>query len=235
MFSVYKKELKSYFITPVGYIFTGAFLAVSGILFSLCTLYQAEGSSVSLYFSLLFVVLAVLLPLLTMKLLSDERRTKTEQLLLTSPISLFGMICGKYFAALTLYGATLLVNSINFTLLYMYGEPNLAIIIADIVAIFFVGAAFLAVGIFISALTESQLISAVMTMLATFSMILLSYIASVVSTEWIRVIIKWFAVYNRFSAFSNGMFDIGAIIYFISFTVAFLFLTARLYERRRWS
>ena len=117
MFSVYKKELKSYFITPVGYIFTGAFLAVSGILFSLCTLYQAEGSSVSLYFSLLFVVLAVLLPLLTMKLLSDERRTKTEQLLLTSPISLFGMICGKYFAALTLYGATLLVNSINFTLL----------------------------------------------------------------------------------------------------------------------
>ena len=117
----------------------------------------------------------------------------------------------------------------------MYGEPNLAIIIADIVAIFFVGAAFLAVGIFISALTESQLISAGMTMLATFSMILLSYIASVVSTEWIRVIIKWFAVYNRFSAFSNGMFDIGAIIYFISFTVAFLFLTARLYERRRWS
>ena len=106
---------------------------------------------------------------------------------------------------------------------------------ADVVAIFCVGSAFLAVGIFLSALTESQVIAAVTTILSTFGMILLSFIASSVSAEWLRVVLKWFAVYNRFSAFSNGMFDIGAIIYFISFAVVFLFLTARLYERRRWS
>ena len=104
MFAIYKRELRSYFITPIGYIFCGVFLLVSGLLFYQCTLAQQSMDSLNVYFLLLICVFAILIPLLTMKLLAEDRRSKTEQLLMTAPVSLTGMILGKYFAALTIYG-----------------------------------------------------------------------------------------------------------------------------------
>ena len=121
MTAVYLRELRSYFITPIGYIYAAMFLAVSGMLFGMTTLMTMSTTSLADYFIYLMGVFCILIPLLTMKLLSDERRTKTEQLLLTSPVSLFGMIMGKYLASLTVFAATLLLNSFNFFLLYMYG------------------------------------------------------------------------------------------------------------------
>ncbi len=235
MWAIYKRELKSYFITPIGYIFAGMFIAVSGALFAYTTLLTQNSSGMYTYFVLLLIVFCVLLPLLTMKLFSEERKSRTEQILLTAPVTLTGVVFAKYFAALTIFAASLAVNSLNFVLLYFYGNPNLAVILTNIVGLFLVGSAFIALGMFLSALTENQLIAAVSSIAIIAVLLLTSLIAQQIPVEWLRLIIRWFSVVDRYSPFTVGYFDIPALIYFMSFTGVFVFLTVRVYEKRRWS
>ena len=240
MTAVYLRELRSYFITPIGYIYAAMFLAVSGLLFGYTTLLPetstTDGSTqLALYFLFMMGVFCILIPLLTMKLFADDRRLKTEQLLLTSPVSLFGMVMGKYLAALTVFAATLAVNSFNFFLLYRYGTPNGAVIAANVLGVFFLGAAFIAVGVFLSSVTENQLIAAVSSIAVIGILILLSFLADEIPVVWVRTVIDWFSVMIRYAPFNNGLLDISAIIYYVSFAAVFLFLTVRVYEKRRWS
>ncbi len=235
MWAIYKRELKSYFITPIGYIFAGMFIAVSGALFAYTTLLTQNSSGMYTYFVLLLIVFCVLLPLLTMKLFSEERKSRTEQILLTAPVTLTGVVFAKYFAALTIFAASLAVNSLNFVLLYFYGNPNLAVILTNIVGLFLVGSAFIALGMFLSALTENQLIAAVSSIAIIAVLLLTSLIAQQIPVEWLRLIIRWFSVVDRYSPFTVGYFDIPALLYFMSFTGGFVFLTVRVYEKRRWS
>ena len=240
MTAIYKRELRSYFTTPIGYIFAGMFLAVSGILFSMRVLTADSSGSYSYskigsYFVYLLFVFAVLIPILTMKLLSEEKKQKTEQLLLTSPVSLTGVILAKYLAAQTIFLATLLVNSLNYILLYVYGSPNAAVILSNILGLFLIGASFVAIGLFLSSITENQLIAAISSIASIVALLLISLLADRIESEFIRVVLKWFSVVDRYSPFTNGYFDIPALIYFVSFTGVFLFLTVRVYEKRRWS
>lgn len=235
MFAIYKRELRSYFITPIGYIFAAMFLAVSGALFSYTTLQSQDSSGMYNYFVLLLLVFAILIPLLTMKLLSEERKSKTEQILLTSPVSLSGIIIAKYLAALTIFASVLAVNSLNFFLLYQYGSPNGVIILANILGIFLVGSAFIAVGLFLSALTENQLIAAVSSIGCIGVLLLTAFIAEKIPFEWLRVVVKWFSIIDRYTPFTAGYLDVNALIYFISFAAVFLFFTVRVYEKRRWA
>ena len=132
MWAIYKRELRSYFITPIGYIFAGMFIAVSGALFAYTTLLKQDSSGLYTYFVLLLLVFCILLPLLTMKLFAEERKSRTEQMLLTAPVTLTGIVCAKFFAALTIFAVSLAVNSLNFILMYRYGSPNLAVILTNI-------------------------------------------------------------------------------------------------------
>ena len=227
MWAIYKRELRSYFITPIGYIFAGMFIAVSGALFAYTTLLKQDSSGLYTYFVLLLLVFCILLPLLTMKLFAEERKSRTEQMLLTAPVTLTGIVCAKFFAALTIFAVSLAVNSLNFILLYRYGSPNLAV--------FLVGAAFIALGLFLSALTENQLIAAVSSIAIIAVLLLLSLLAQKIPFEWLRVVVRWFSVVDRYTPFTVGYFDIPALIYFISFACVFIFLTVRVYEKRRWS
>lgn len=240
MTAVYKRELRSYFITPIGYIFAGMFLAVSGLLFSMVVLSADSSGSYSYskigsYFVYLLFVFAVLIPILTMKLLSEEKKQKTEQLLLTSPVSLTGVILAKYLAAQTIFLATLLVNSLNYILLYVYGSPNAAVILSNVLGLYLIGSSFIAIGLFLSSITENQLIAAISSIAVIISLLLISLLADTVENEFVRVVLKWISVIDRYTPFTNGYFDIPALIYFISFTGVFLFLTVRVYEKRRWS
>ena len=240
MTAIYKRELRSYFTTPIGYIFAGMFLAVSGLLFSWLVLTADSSgnysySKMSTYFVYLLFVFSILIPLLTMKLLSEEKKQKTEQLLLTSPVTLTGVVIAKYLAALTIFTGALIVNSLNYILLYVYGTPNAAILLSNLLGLFLIGGSFVAVGLFLSSITENQLIAAISTIASIIALLLISLLADRVESQFIRVILKWFSVIDRYEPFTNGYFDIPAIIYFISFTAVFLFLTVRVYEKRRWS
>lgn len=235
MFAIYSRELKSYFLTPIGYIFCGMFLVVSGFLFSYTTLLQQSTSSIGEYFIYLVCVFAILLPLLTMKLFSEDRKSRTDQILLTSPVSITGIVMGKFLAALTVFAATFLVNSFNFVLLFKYGSPNMTSIFINILGVFLLGAAFIAIGVLLSSLTENQLIAAVSAMGVNVAMLLISLLAGNIESTFWRTVLKWFSVLDRFEPFTNQMLDVSAIVYYISLGAIAIFITTRVIEKRRWA
>lgn len=256
MFAIFKKELRTYFVGATGYVYVGIFLALSALVCCYTTL-QSNSYSTSTYFTLMMFVLIILLPLLTMRLFAEERKLRTEQLLLTAPVSLSAMVLGKYFAAFTLYLGTILFSCINFFPLYAIARldrdakpdsvsfigPVTGQIIGSVIGILLVGAAFLAIGLFISSLTENQLSAAVITIAVILVMVASGLLAQLtgsdgqflISSYPLRFVLNWFSVLGRFSAFSMGLFDISAMIYYISLSAVFLFLTVRVYDRRRWA
>ncbi len=235
MFAIYKRELRSYFVSPIGYIFIAAFLCVSGIIFSTTTIQAGEASNVGSYFSLLLMLFIIVLPLLTMKLFSDERRLRTESLLLSAPVSLMGMVAAKFLAAYTVFAGTFLFSCLDFIALYSHGEPNTAVILGNVIAILLVGGACIAIGVFVSSLTENQLIAAIGTMLIIAFFVFTSVFNSYIDSYVVRAILNWISIFSRFSNFAYGYFDFNAILYYISLSFVFLFLTVRVYEKRRWS
>lgn len=235
MGAVYKRELRAYFISPIGYVFVGVFLALSGAFFSLSTLYSST-TSLSSYFTYVLMSFVVLIPLLTMRLFSEERKSRTDQLLLTSPVSLWGICIAKFFAAFTLFGATLLVSCVNFLFIRPeHGQLNLPVAAAQLVGVLLVGAAFCALGLFLSSVTENQLIAALSSVFAIVAMLGVGFITSDVQNTALRVTLKWFSVFDRFYTFSYGLFDFVSLFYYFSIAFVFLFLTVRVLEKRRWS
>ncbi len=243
MGAIYKRELLAYFKSPIGYVFSAIFFAISGICFVSTTVSQGS-TNTSAYFAMVLMFFVILIPLLTMKLLSEEKKLGTEQLLLTSPVSLVGVICAKFFAAFTIFAGTLGVSSLlNMLALYdiasqqeyVIAKMNLPTFIGCIIGVLLIGASFIAIGLFISSLTENQIISAVVS-IGVFALIMASSaFAANINNTVIRVIVKWFSVMDRFIGFQRGIFDITALVYYISLTTVFLFLTVRVYEKRRWS
>lgn len=237
MLAVYKREMRSYFTSPIGYIFMAIFLAVSGVLFSFSTVQAGAESNVGNYFVWLLISFIILLPVLTMKLFADERKQRTEVLLLTSPVSLTGMVCAKFFAAFTVFVATFAVSAFDFIALYKYSSstPATEIIIGNSIGIILVGAALIAIGVFISSLTENQLISALGTMAIIVVFIFASSFNSFIDSYVIRSVLSWVSILDRYYNFTYGYFDVNALVYYVSICAVFLFLTVRVYEKRRWS
>ena len=234
MLAVWKREVQSYFLSPLAYIFIGAFMVVAGIMFTANNVMAMSVSFSSTLSSMTFVFM-LLVPLLTMKLLSEDRKSKTDQLLLTSPVSIFSIVLGKYLAAITVFVATLLLSLVFPIILSIFGMPALGEIIAGYLGFFLMGCSLIAVGVFISSITESQVIAA----LVTFFVLLLMWIGNValslISNKILVSVLEWFLVYSRINSFVLGLLSITHIVYFISFSFVFLFFAVRSIERRRWS
>ena len=236
MLAIYKREMLSYFTSPIGYVFIAVFLALNAFIFSICTLMAGEGSSVGSYFMFVMFIFIVLVPLLTMESFSVERKMRTEQLVLTSPVSLMGMVFAKFLAAFTMFGGTFLGgNLINFATLYMYGEPNTAVLISSSIGILLIGAAFIAIGLFVSAMTENQLVAAVGTMGILIFLLLIGFLTPYIDSYVVRTVLNWISIYSRFGNFSYGILDPATFVYYFSICFVFMFITVRIYEKRRWS
>ena len=247
MLAIFKKELRSYFINAVGYVFAGVFLAVSAFLCCLTTI-QNKSYSTSSYFSTVLFLFIIIIPLLTMRLFAEEKKLRTEQMLLTAPVSISGMIMGKFLAAFSLFGGGILLSCINFIPLYVYGAkeregatyaemhvgPITSEIISCLIGLLLIGAAFIAIGMFVSSLTENQLAAAVVTVTVILIMLVLDMLNTYIDAYAIRFVLSWFSILTRFADFTYGMLDISSVIYFLSITGVFLFLTARIYDKRRW-
>jgi ABC-2 type transport system permease protein len=248
MFAIYKKEMRSYFTNPIGYVFSGIFLVFSALLCCYTTL-LSKSYDTSSYFTLMIVAFVILIPLLTMRLFSEERKMRTEQLLLTAPVTITGMVMGKFCAAFTLFLGCLGVSCINLIPLYAiaavetknlghdttYVGPVSAEIIGCLIGLILIGAAFIAIGTLISSLAENQLAAAVVTIAVIIAFVGIGFFSSFINVYWMRVALSWISVFDRFNNFTNGVFDIGAVVYFASLVFVFLFLTVRVYEKRRWS
>lgn len=234
MSAIFRRELKAYFNSLVGYIFLAAFYASSGVLYSITSLKYGSTDTASM-FSMLFFVLLVLIPFLTMRTLSEDKRMKTDQCLLTAPVSMTGLVMGKYLSALVIY-----IMGVGMTLVYavvtsFFGAVSWLEVFGNVVGLILVGAAYIAIGILISALTENQVIAAVGGFVSCTALYLISSIASIIPIEWISNILNKLSFSSRYLTFTYGIFDFSNVLFFISAAVIFIFLTVRVLERRRWS
>ncbi len=234
MFAIFKRDIKSYFKTPAGYIFMGIFLCASGFLCSLSTL-QAQTCDVSSYFQLLMFAYVIIIPLLTMKSFAEERRQGTEQLLLTSPVSLWSMVLAKFAAAFTMFIITIAVSCLFFIPLGIYGEPNPGKILGCLIGMILIASCFIAIGLFVSSLTENQFVAAMGTVGFLAFLVVLGVLDSYITSPIISAVIGWVSIYSRFANFTYGIFDIAAVLYYISVCAVFLFFTVRIYEKRRYA
>ena len=235
MAAIYKREMKAYFTTFIGYSFIATFLVLSGVIFSLTTLSQSIDGDITTYYTMIIFAFAILIPLLTMKLFSDEKRLKTEALLLSSPVSLFGVVMAKYLAALTMFAATFALSCLNLIPAYLYGNQNTAVIIGNIFSVLLIGCAFIAIGVFMSSLTENQLVAAITTIATIVLFLVIGMFSSGIGFAPLRIVLDFFSIFNRFTMFTYGVIDWSALVYYASVSFVFLFLTVRVYERRRWA
>ena len=233
MLAIYKRELKAYMTSVIGYAFIALFLAVSGALFVYTTMYSMTADS-SNYFTFMMLFFVILLPLLTMKSFSEERKLRTEQLLMTAPVSIFSMVMAKYLAAATIFASSMVVAVLPFGILYRYAAVKTAVLLGNLVAILLVGFAILAVGVFVSALTENQLTAAVGTVGLVLIFFVISFFNTVIPVYFIRFILSGVSIFSRYQNFTQGVFDFAALFYDLSVAAVFLFLTMRIFDRRRY-
>lgn len=234
MIAVFKKEVSAYFSTPFGFVFMGIFLLISGIVF---TTYNLAGQRSDIYgmLGILSNISITIFPVLTMKLLAEERKLGTDQILLTSSLSVADIVIGKYLAALFVFFMTLLSTGVYVVILFVYGEPTVGTILGAYVGFFLLGATFIAICLFASSFTENQVIAAVSGIGVLFGLVIIGSLSKIVSMPILKDIITYLAITKQYEVFTRGVFSLGPLVYYISFAIAFIFLTIQSVEQRRWT
>ena len=235
MLSIFKREFNSYFTNPMGYVFLAVVYFFSGMYCSMILKYNT--TDITVVFSYLFQVLMFIIPLLCMRLMSDEKRQKTDQLLLTSPVSITGLVMGKFLAALAIYAIGLAVTVVYAIILSFFATPEWAVIVGNIFGSLIMGAAMIAICLLISACTESQIIAAIGGLAAMLMLWLLENVASLLpdSLSWLGNALSQLSFSSRYDNFCQGILHLGDVLFYISALVVFLFFTVRVIEKRRWS
>ncbi|MCL2286649.1 MAG: ABC transporter permease [Firmicutes bacterium] len=286
MLAIYRKEMRAYFTHMMGYVFLAFMLLVIGIGFALANVLSMSANfhraleSATMFFF-------ILIPVLTMRLFSEEARQKTDQLIFTSPLSIVSIVVGKFFAAFSLFLLAMGITVIMPVMISRFGEVPVSHVAGTYIGFALIGAACIAVGVFISVLTDNQIIAAVMTIAAIFVMFIINAVAAMMPTTtfasfmfvllviaavvaiWynatrkiiatvivavialafagglymfnnlifdgiiVRVLL-WFSLFGRFENFSRGILNINDIVYYISFSALFVYLTVNVIEKRRW-
>lgn len=232
MNAIIKKELRVYFKTPIAWVFIAVLMCVSGVFFTLFNLLGAN-PSVSVIFASLPLVFVIMIPLLTMRLFSEERALKTDQLLLTSPISVSSIVWGKFVAAVIVLGVAIVLMVIYPVILNMYSDVEWGVVITNNIGFFLLGAALISIGIFISSLTENQFTAGIITIAALLIMFLLSGINISSGYAVIDKIIHYIGILKSFDSFYIGMVNLADTVYYMSIIIIFLMLTVYRIERRR--
>lgn len=233
MKAIYKREMKAYFTNPIGYVVIAIMWIYSSMLFS--TVFSAGSSDITSVFSSMFSVMLFILPILTMRTFSEEKRQKTDQLYMTAPTSLWGVVLGKFFAAVTVFMIGMSLTLIYMFIIMIYITPQWLVFLSNLLGALLLAAAFAAIGMLISACTESQIVSAIITFAAAILLILLDSLASLINIGWITAACSWVSFYDRYTDFTIGTLNPANILFFISMAGVFLFLTVRKLDRKRWA
>ncbi|MBO5343467.1 MAG: ABC transporter permease subunit [Ruminococcus sp.] len=233
MGAIYRREMGAFFTSGIAYVFLAGYALFSGLFFSFGVIGSGV-SDISPMFSSMFIIVVFLIPILTMRLLSEEKKNRTDQGLLTAPISLSSIVLGKYFAALTLFIIAESIVFIYAIIIALCGEVVWSTLLGNYFAMLFLGAAFIAIGLFISSLTENQIASALIGMFVLFVLYLMDSLAANIPVEFIQKAVVSAAFYSRYLELTRGVFDLSTIVYFISIAVLFNFFSVRVLDKRRW-
>lgn len=235
MGAIYRREMGAFFTSSIAYVFLIVFYLLSGYFFYASSLYSAT-TDMSSTFTSLFLVIVILIPVLTMRLFSEEKKQKTEQGLLTSPVSIGGIVLGKFFAALTVYTIGIAILFVYALILSFFGTVAWGIVISNILVLFLLGAAFISVTLFISSLTENQVVAAVLGIVSLLVLYLMDYLATYTENlPVVPTVLNALSFYTRYYDFTCGLFSVSSILFFVSVAVVFNYLSVRVFEKRRWS
>ena len=234
MGAIFKRDLSSYFNSAIGYIVLAVFYFFSGLYFYVFCL-RYDSASLTNVFQSMFMILLFLIPLITMRSFSEEKKQKTDQALLTAPVNLFEVVFGKFLAAFALLGICVSIFVVYTLIIAIFATPDIAVIICTIVGIMLLGGALIAIDIFISSLTESQIIAAIVSIGAGLLIYMLDSISSVVSNDFFTSIVNAISFNQNYTNFTLGILNLKNLIFFISVIAIFIFLTIRVIEKKRWS
>ena len=232
MCAIYKKELRAYLTSMTGYIFMAVLLAVTSLYYVANCLvggYPVFGAVLSsVYFVLLIIV-----PVLTMRSMAEEKRQKTDQLLMTAPVSLWKIVLGKYLAMVTIFLIPMAILCLYPLILLQFGSVSLPMAYTAILGDTLFGAACLGIGLFLSALTESQVIAAVLTFGVLFFLNMASGIANVIGASGVLAsVLNALCIYQPFINFVQGIFDLSGVLYYVTVIILSLFLTVQLMQKK---
>ncbi len=233
MRAIFTRELKAYFFTPLGYVVIAVMYFFTAYYFFTYNLYGNTTDTTTL-FSMLFSVAMFLVPPLTMRLISEEKRSKTEQTLLTSPVSRVGIVLSKYWAAVIVYLLAISGTLLMALVIQHYSQPDWPVVIGNFIGLFLLGGTLIAICLFISAFTESQVMAAVGGFGVCLFLMMVDALYYVVQNPLLRALFSQLSFNDRYQGFTLGLIDAYSVCFFISIAGLFLALTVLTLERRRW-
>ncbi|MBF0169722.1 MAG: ABC transporter permease subunit [Nitrospinae bacterium] len=251
---IVNKELRSSFNSPVALVTITIFTALIGYYFynifaSFSTLsFQAQTNPVEAkqygalnvtefvirpFFGIMSLVLLIMLPMLTMRSFAEEKKSGTMELLLTFPVRDIEAIMGKFFGCLALFFLMLALTFPCMALVAYFGEPEWGVIGAGYVGMVLLASAFIAMGLFMSSITENQIVAAILSFAALLVLYMIGYTAAYAG-EWLNVILSYLSFTAHFESFAKGVIDTSDVNYYLLFVIFFLFLSMRSLESKRW-
>ncbi|MFI3172529.1 MAG: ABC transporter permease subunit [Eubacteriales bacterium] len=235
MLAIYKRELKSYFTSMIGCLFIALFIAVASLYFMVYNLISGYTYFSYALYSTSFVLM-IAIPILTMKCFAEERKNKTEQLLMTAPTNLTSIVFGKYLAMTTVFAIPNIVFCVFPLIIQSYGIGHLTVDYLAILTFYLLGCTFIAVSMYLSSLTESQVIAAVGGFGALFILYMWDGIVGFIPFTALQEILAEYSLMESFSNIAaNTLFDITGVVLYLSVAGCFIFLTIQTLQKRRWS
>lgn len=232
MLYIIKKEMETFFTTPFGFVFMGIFLLLSGLTFTMSNLLGGNGDLLGM-FGLLANISFMTFPILTMRQYSEERKAGTEHLLLSSKLSIWDIVLGKYIAALSVFLLTLVATFVYAVILLCYGTPNIGGLFASYLGFFLFGSAMIAVCSFIASFTENQVTAAIASFGLLFLLVMLSSLSKSIGVPVLKDVFSAVAISERYDVFIRGIFEPGPVSYYICYAAVFLLLTEKNIRRRQ--
>ena len=234
MLVIFKRDWLAYFRTPVGYVFMGVFLTLGGIIFYLYNLQNLSGDLLA-FLSQLTLLVMLLCPLLTMRLICEERQKRTDQLLLTSPVSLSAMIVGKYLAAACVMLLTIALTNVYTLIIAIYGRVYPGEWMTGYLGFTLQSLSFLALDLFVTCFAKNQMTGAVAAFGANFLLWMADLLADQLSVAWLGEALRFVSLYDRYEPFRLGQLSYSGILFFVSFIACCLAAAARVMDARRFS
>jgi len=237
MIAVFKRDFVAYFTSAIGYIYIGAYIFVLNLMFYFNNMLSSS-SSVSGIFSFMLLMLMFVTPILTMRVFSEDFKLKTDQLLFTSPVRFSAIVLGKFLSSLAVFMILLALTLVWPLVISEFGENNVGEVLGNYLGIFCIGAAYISMGIFISALTENQVVAAVGSLclfvaLYIFEMLAISFYTSGALPGFVMRTLLFISIFGRYGDITRGLLSLDVIVFFLSVCAVFIFLTIRVLEKRR--
>jgi ABC-2 type transport system permease protein len=236
MLAVFKRDFRAYFTSAIGYVYLGAFIFVLNLSFYQDNILRGT-SSVAWVFNMMLTVMIFLTPILTMRVFSEEYKQKTDQLLFTAPVKPSAVVLGKYLSSLMVFVCLLALTLLWPLVISIFGENNMAEVLGNYFGMLAIGSAYIAVGVYISSLTEHQVVAAVSSLGAFISLMLFENIAiffpNIALPVFVNESISFVSLYSRYHSITRGILSLDDIVYFLSLSALFIYLTVRSLEKRR--